>query len=320
MLLYYNDYVKFAIIKEKQMTRKHMNIFAEVYRTCNITRASEKLHMTQPAVSRSIKELEEYYHIRLFERLNHRLSRTADGDRMYPYALRILDTFDDMEQTFRSGNSRTVLNVGASITIGNFYMPELAKEFQALCKDARLKIMISNGESLVRALLENQLDMALLENSVSSPMLQSVVFSEDRLVLITPPGHPLLSKKHVRLSDLTQYPLLMREAGSAGRSYLEHLFAVRHLVLEPLWESTSTQAIVRAVAGGIGISILPDKLAAPAILSGEVATRIISDAPLYRRYYLSYQKEKYMTEEMSIFLNLCLNRKRKPGEGKNTFI
>jgi DNA-binding transcriptional LysR family regulator len=287
------------------MTRKHLTVFAEVYRTCNITRASENLHMTQPAVSRSIKELEEYYGVRLFERMNHRIIRTAAGDRMYSYALRIIDTFDDMELYFKNDSSVT-LKVGSSITIGNFYLPNLTKQFQTKQKDAALKIMISNGETLEKKLLENKLDIILIENEVHNPMLRSFKFAEDRLVLITPQEHPILSKKSIRLSDLVKYPLLMREQGSAVRSYLEQLFAVNHLSLEPVWESTSTHAIIRAVHFGIGISLLPEKMVMGSIEGGKVSTRTISDTDLSRQYYLVHQKEKYITEEMKTFEELCL--------------
>ena len=98
------------------MTIRHMRIFLEVCRTMNVTRAAENLYMTQPAVSRSIREMEKHYGVRLFERLNQRLYLTDSGRRMHAYAVHIVDTFDRMERELSDGDERGVLRVGASIT------------------------------------------------------------------------------------------------------------------------------------------------------------------------------------------------------------
>lgn len=95
------------------MTIRHMRIFLEVCRTMNVTRAAENLYMTQPAVSRAIREIEQTYSIRLFERLNQRLYLTDSGRRMHAYAVHIVDTFDRMERELSDGDERGVLRVGA---------------------------------------------------------------------------------------------------------------------------------------------------------------------------------------------------------------
>ena len=112
------------------MTVKHMKIFIQVYQTQNITRAAGLLHMTQPAVSRAIQELEKYYGVNLFERMNHHLYVTESGRQFYAHALHIVESFDLMEKGLRNGDESGVLRVGASISLGNFLMPQLVTEFQ----------------------------------------------------------------------------------------------------------------------------------------------------------------------------------------------
>ena len=109
-----------------------MRIFLEVCRTMNVTRAAENLYMTQPAVSRSIREMEKHYGVRLFERLNQRLYVTESGRRMHAYAVHIVDTFDRMEREMTDGDERGILRIGASITLGNYDLPALVQKMRSL--------------------------------------------------------------------------------------------------------------------------------------------------------------------------------------------
>ena len=99
------------------MTIRHMKIFAAVYREQSVTRAAESLHMTQPAVTRAIQEIEGYYGVRLFERINRRLSATESGKHLYARAVHIADAFDAMETELRNWDALGVLRVGASVTL-----------------------------------------------------------------------------------------------------------------------------------------------------------------------------------------------------------
>ena len=114
------------------MTLRHMRIFAEVYRTRNVTHAAQNLHMTQPAVTRAIQELEQHYGVRLFERLYRHLSPTEAAQRLYAQAVYLLDTFDHMEAAMRDWDSLGVVRVGATVTLGSTILPVLARRFAAL--------------------------------------------------------------------------------------------------------------------------------------------------------------------------------------------
>lgn len=282
-----------------------MHIFLEVYRTLSITRAAENLHMTQPAVTRAVQELERHYGVRLFERLNHRLFLTQSGRALYGYALHIEDAFDSLEKTLLNWDERGVLRVGASITLGNYALPALVKRFAQEKPGMRVQASVFNGARLEWMLLNNELDLALIEGMVRSPELTARPFAQDQLTLIVPPGHPLLAQPALALADLPAWPLLMREKGSAGRSFLDQTFAARGLLLRPLWESASTQALVRAVSLGLGVAILPEQLVREDIASGRVCTRPIDDAPLRRQCHLAYHRSKFLTPSAQRFLALC---------------
>ncbi|MEG0741740.1 MAG: LysR family transcriptional regulator [Clostridia bacterium] len=287
------------------MTIRHMKIFAAVYRQLNITRAAEQLHMTQPAVTRAIQEIESYYGVCLFERINRRLSATENGKHFYARAIHIADAFDAMETELRNWDTFGVLRVGASVTLGNFLLPGLVCAFGKEHPQMTVRVSVANGASLQRALMDNQLDLALIEGGVAEPELHAEPFAEDRLVLLLPPGHELLSRERIELAQLAAYPLLLREQGSAGRSLVDHAFAARGITLRPLWESISTQAILQAVACGLGLSFLPERLALQDIQSGKVCTREIADEPLRRKNDLVWHRDKFLTASARRFVEMC---------------
>lgn len=289
------------------MTIRHMKIFLEVYRTENITKAAEHLHMTQPAVTRTIQEIENYYGVRLFERINRRLYVTETGKQFYKQALHIVDSFDNIEKTLRNWDTFGVLRVGSSITLGNFVLPELVCRFKENHPNIKIYANVSNGSNLQKALLNNHLDLALVEGEVSEADLMSEQFYSDQLILIMPVGHPLMCQEKIYLSDLSKYDLLLREKGSAGRIYIDSVFAVHGISVTPLWESVSTQAIIKAVSKGIGIALLPEMLVKKDIENGIICTKKIEDVIFKRKNYIVWHKNKYFTKAADDFKLLCEN-------------
>ena len=253
------------------MTLRHMRIFAEVYRTRNVTHAAQNLHMTQPAVTRAIQELEQHYGVRLFERLYRHLSPTEAAQRLYAQAVYLLDTFDHMEAAMRDWDSLGVVRVGATVTLGSTILPVLARRFAALYPGIELQAKVANGSVLAEALCENQLDLALLENSVSVPDLHTEPIGTDCLCAVLAPAHPL----------------------------------AQQAALHPAWESVSTAALVQAAAQQLGVAILPEQLATADARTGLVCTRPIRDTAMTRRHVVAWHKEKYLTASMRRFITLC---------------
>lgn len=303
----------------QKMTIRHLRIFLEVYRTGNVTRASENLNMTQPTVTRAIQELEKYYGVRLFERIKGRLLITGAGERLYPQALHITDSFDAMEKGLRTWDETGVMRVGASITLGNVMLPRVVSEFRTAHPAMRVEARVANGALLQAALLENALDIALIEGSVESEDLTREPFNEDRLVLILPPDDPRARAESLCLMDLRGDRFILREHGSVGRSLIDHVFAVRGVTIRPVWESVSTGAILNAVSAGLGISFLPENLARREIAAGSVATRMLDDEPLARSNYIVWHKNKYLPESAREFIALCREWPTKHGEMRQNY-
>lgn len=290
------------------MTLRHMRIFQKIYETQSVTRAAEALHMTQPAVTRALQELEKYYGLRLFERLNRRLTVTEAGRRMYDYALHLTETFDTMEKSLRDWERQGVLRVGASVSLGCSLLPQLARTFQEEHSGVEVRVRIANGELLRRDLLENRLDLALLEGEENGADLMLTPFAAGEMALIVPPGHPLARAGGATLAQAAAYPLLLRETGSATRRFLDQLLMSRGLAVQPVWESASTQALLSAVREGLGITLVPWALARQTVLRGEAERCPVTDAELIRRRYVAWHPSKYVTGTMRAFVNLCMEQ------------
>lgn len=290
------------------MTLRHMRIFQKIYETQSVTRAAEALHMTQPTVTRALQELEKYYGLRLFERLNRRLTVTEAGRRMYDYALHLTETFDTMEKSLRDWERQGVLRIGASVSLGCSLLPQLARTFQEEHPGVEVRVRIANGELLRRDLLENRLDLALLEGEENGADLMLTPFAAGEMALIVPPGHPLARAGGATLAQAAAYPLLLRETGSATRRFLDQLLMSRGLAVQPVWESASTQALLSAVREGLGITLVPWALARQTVLRGEAERCPVTDAELIRRRYVAWHPSKYVTGTMRAFVNLCMEQ------------
>ena len=169
------------------MTIRHLRVFLAVCRAQSVTQAAQTLHVTQPAVSRAVQELERHYGVRLFERLNHRLFLTESGRELYQQALHAVEAFDRMEQSMRSWEEDGVLRVGAGVTLGATLLPRAAAEMQRRHSRLRLTAQVANGETLRRALLQGELDLALVEDGAAQPPLERRVLADDCLTPLLPP-------------------------------------------------------------------------------------------------------------------------------------
>lgn len=290
------------------MTLRHLKVFILVYQLQSITKAAEALHIAQPSVSIVIKELENYYGIILFDRINKRIYPTHTAHNLYGYAVHIIDLFKELEVNIKNWEDDSPLKIGCSITIGNFILPQLMKQWQKELPKLKFKVVINNSEIIEQFILDNEIDIALIEGDGKHPeLIIQTPFLIDHLCLIVSPNHPLTKLKRISLEKLITYPFLLREPGSGVRRLVDALFLTHHIKLEPILESASTQAIVRAVNENMGISILPYLMVQEDITKGNVVDLPIKDLDLSRSFSIIYHKNKYLTTYTQQFIKICQN-------------
>lgn len=291
--------------RKKKMTIRHMKIFIEVFQCNSITKAANQLHIAQPAVSLAIRELEEYYGVKLFDRISKRIYTTENGKRFYDYALHIVALFEEMEKGMRDWESLGTIRIGASVTIGNILLPKLIKQFYNKYPKIEVSVEVKNTNTIAQEILDNQIDIGLIEGTIYSPQIEQIPFREDKLCLICGKTHALAQKKKVKLKETAEYNFLFRESGSAGRDILESIFLRYQISVKPIWESISTQAIINAVKEGLGIAILPYLLVEKDIKQKNIAEVFVEDVDFSRKFFIIYHKHKYLTESVKTWIDLC---------------
>jgi len=288
------------------MTIRHLTILRAVCENgCNTTRAAEALHMTQPAVSLALRELEQYYGTVLFDRIGRRLQITEGGKRFLDYAKHILALYEDMERDMRSWDSQGLLRVGASITIGSQFLPGYVKAFQARCPDMQIRALVTPSDVLEEKIVSSEIDLALIEGPAHRENVVSEAYMDDELIAIAPPDSALVPGETVSLEFFMRQPFLLREHGSGTREVFDRAIEQAGYSVSPVWEAMSTTALVRAVSSGLGVAVLPSRMMRGAVRSGQVTPIRVEGLDFRRRFFIIHHRQKHLTTAMRLFIDLC---------------
>jgi len=277
------------------MADRRLQVFHAVARHLSFTRAAEALHMTQPAVTFQVRQLEEHFNTRLFDRGHNRIALTDAGRRGFDHAERILELHAQMESEVRAltGEVSGVLLVGASTTIAEYVLPTLLGEFARRYPAVRLSLRVSNTEGIVWLVEENEIDLGVVEGPVQNGQLAVEECMQDRLVAVMPPGHALARRDRVEPGDLLAHPFVAREEGSGTREViLDYLRLNGHDPegLDIALELGSPESIKGAVAAGMGISVLSRSTLAKELALGSLCQAEL-EPPLARPFSFVHRRQ-----------------------------
>lgn len=288
------------------MADRRLQVFSTVARLLSFTKAAEALHMTQPAVTFQIRQLEDYFNTRLFDRTHNRISLTTAGHLVKNYADQIISLYNEMDNEVRklTGDVLGPLVLGASTTIGEYVIPSILGEYQAKFPDVAVRLHVANTEGVLHMVEGNEIDIGIVEGPVGNKNLVSKVCWDDELVVVTPPGHELTKSDSVSVEQIFEYPFISREEGSGTREVIQdHLQASGRDFsdLNLIMEFGSPESIKSAVAAGLGISVL-----SIATLNKELELGLLAKAslasPLKRPFSIVYQRQKFRLRAMDEFL------------------
>ena len=293
------------------MTLRHLKVFVAVCKLGSITRAAEELRVAQPSVSLTVKELESYYGVTLFDRLNQRLVLTDFGKEAFLRAKEVLAAFDSFEGLMKQSRTNVTLHIGASLTLGQAMLPMLWRRIEERFPEVRCNAVIRQTHAIEQQIEDGQLDFAIVEGGISSPKLSAVPLARDFLAAVSSPSFP--APDRLTLNELAEKRLLLREEGSASRDLFEHLLRVRGLAVRPDMESANNEALIAAAEAGLGIAVLPLVLVENKL--GTVLRRLeISDADLTRSTYLIFHKNRKFSSRQKELLDLCMTECRRQAE------
>jgi DNA-binding transcriptional LysR family regulator len=291
------------------MSDRRLQVFQTVARLLSFTKAAEALHMTQPAVTFQIRQLEEYFNTRLFDRTHNRISLTPAGEEVAAYAERIFELYHEMENSVRemTGEIRGSVTLGASATVAEYLLPALLGKFKAEYPDVKVRLKVSNTEGIVSMIEDNVIDLGIVEAPVLNKNLHVEICLTDQLVVITPTEHPLAKKPSVNIREVVQLPFICREEGSGTREVIvEYLVAQggEESELDICLELGSPEAIKGAVEAGMGVSILSLASISKELKLGTLCG-IPLNPPLDRPFSFIRQRQKFRHRAMEELLRFA---------------
>ena len=287
------------------MTIKSLRIFKTVCETGSKNLESKKLFIDKPSISLAIKELEEHYGVKLFDRIGNRLHITDTGNTLLQYCNHILSLFDEMENEMLSFNLKGQLRIGTSITIGNILLANYINLLKEKYKDVDIKVTIENSDKIQQLILDNQIDIGLIEGSIKDKNIVFEKIKDDSLVFICSKNHPFKNKKNIDPKLLENHHFILREQGSASRDIFESSMFLNDINIKVSWESISTQAIINAVKIDFGISILPYLLVQKHIENKELYMFELDNISFKRDFNIIYHKNKYLSLIALDFIKIC---------------
>ena len=293
------------------MSDRRLQVFYTVARLLSFTKAAEELHMTQPAVTFQVRQLEEQFNTRLFDRTHNRISLTEAGKKVYECGERIFEIYAEMDNSVRqlTGDISGVLILGASTTIAEYMLPVLLGDFKAEHPDVTVRLKVANTDGIVSQVENNAIDLGVVEAPVTNKNLVVEECSTDQLVVIVPPGHELANETVVPLHRIGDFPFICREEGSGTREVmLENMLTsgMNANELKVSMELGSLEAIKGAVEAGMGISVISLATIQKELKLGTLVA-IKTDPPIVRPFSFVHQKQKFRMRAMDELLSFARN-------------
>jgi DNA-binding transcriptional LysR family regulator len=286
----------------KDATVRQLQIFEAAARALSFSAAGQALHLTQPAVSMQVRQLEHFAGVPLFERTGRRLQLTDAGQELLVHARAVLRALEDADEAFaamkglRGGRVRL-----AVVSTAKYFAPRLIARFAQAHPGVTVRLQVDNRAAVVQTLAANDVDLALMGQPPADAELVARVFADHPLVVIAPPTHPLARRRSVSLEALAEEVFLVREPGSGTRNALERFFGERELPLKVGLEMPSNETIKQAVMAGLGLAFISLHTIALELHVGALALVRAPGLPVVRQWNVVHRKDKRLSPAAEAF-------------------
>lgn len=282
-----------------------IRIFQAITQAGSFTRAAEILHLTQPGISKHVKQMEDYYGIRLFDRLGKKVALTQAGEVLLAATQEIMASMNVAEQKIEELKGlHGKVAVGASFPIGIYVLPGILAAFQKQYPAVEVKLEILLSEKIVAGVLANRLDLGLVSHDVHDKKLASREFMADELVAIAPNGHRWRLKRSIHLQELARETFIVAGQGAGTRAVVEERLKEKGIQLGKVIEFGNTEGVKRAVEEGLGVSIQSRNVVRREIAAGFLTGVALAGMDSRLVYYYLCRKDKQLSSAMEAFVAL----------------
>lgn len=286
------------------MTIRNLEIFEEVCRCMNMSKAAQNLLISQSSVSQVVSSLEKEYNTILFERLNHTLYLTDSGKELLFLSHQVLKTIDQLENRMKDSAYKKKLKLGVSTTIGDCLIYPLLDDYENQYGSMPISVEMGNTKSMEKKLLTAKMDMAIIQRTSLSPFLRYIPFLEDRMAVVCWKDHPF-NGKTISLEELKGENLVAREKGSGTQMLIDSIFTEHRLSLKKSWVCMGSDSVKKAVSNKAGIAVISRSLVTDELNRGLLGEIYINNQEFIRWFDLVYHKDKMQDEEFKRFLKFC---------------
>lgn len=295
------------------MNLNQLNVFHVAAAEKSFTRTAEKLHLTQPGISKHIKNLEDFFGVPLFDRAGKRVILTRAGEILYEATQKVFCIMDETKQKIDDLESLTTgsLRIGASITLGIYVLLPVVKEFRDRYPKIEVGLDVCLSRQVVEKVLSHGLDIGFIGAAVEDKRLVVKEFIDDELILIFPARHRWGDRKVVDIHELETETFLRSQSGSGTRTVLDERFKELGISLKAM-ELGHTESVKRAVEAGLGVSIVSRAVAARELTTGQLKTARLKGFNLARKFYYTYRRDSYVSKAVSAFLSIVTEGKNHP--------
>jgi DNA-binding transcriptional LysR family regulator len=286
----------------KNATLRQLKVFEAAARHLSLTRAAEELHLTPPAVSIQIRQLEGHANAELFERVGRSLRLTQAGEEVLSRAREILVHIRGAEEAIAGLASleQGLLDV-AVINAGDYFFPWIIAAFRDRHPGIRVRLSVGNRDELLARLTAHELDLAVMSHPPSKSEFLAEPFAPHPHVIVAAPSHPFARKRPLPLAQVAREPLLTREPGSATRLAMEQAFAEARVVPRIEMEIASNETIKQAVAAGFGLGFLSAHAVQQELALGRLAVIPVKGFPVMRQWYVVHRRDRRLPRIAAAF-------------------
>jgi DNA-binding transcriptional LysR family regulator len=289
-----------------RMNLHHLRVFLAVAEAGSISAGAARLFISQPAVTREIRELEASIGLTLFDRQPRGVSLTEGGERLRQYAQRIFSLEQAAERDLRSFASLAggELRLGASATLGTYLLPTLINRFRASYPDIFVELLVSNTQVVTDQLDDASISLGFVEGPFEQASYAHRLLARDALLPVVGPSHALARRSALLAADLEGHALYMREPGSGARASIEQAYAEHGLELRARMSIGSTEALKHLIAGGLGIAWLSERVVDSELASGQLVRLDVRDLHIVRDLHVLWRKADSLSPAPAAFLAL----------------
>jgi DNA-binding transcriptional LysR family regulator len=291
----------------KHVTLRQLKVFEAVARHLSFSRAAEELHLTQPAVSMQVKQLEEQAGLPLTEMVGKKVYLTEAGEEVARHARRIAQQLREADEALDAikGVRGGRLSIGV-ISTAKYFAPRLIAEFRRRHPGIELNLRVNNREIVVRQLADNEIDLAIMGQPPQEFTTVADAFADHPLVIIAAPDHPLAGQDHILPSQLNEHSFLIREPGSGTRATMERFFVETGIAPQPTMEMVGNETIKQAVMAGLGLAFISAHTVSLECEVGRLIKLPVAGTPVVRRWFVVHRADKELLPVADTFRSFLL--------------